>query len=113
MNNLKELYSYQIEFHQPLTTNQILKLHKLIGSNNLQMYLHQRQSIADAGHLPKLLSFFLLMDLDQPVILIIDGENVETVFAEVEESWKDRVEQTRCRKRYTESMMSDQTSIVV
>lgn len=110
---LKELYSYQIQFHQPLKTNQIMKLHKLISSNNHQMYLHQGQSIADAGHLPKLLSFFLFMNLDQPIILIIDGENAEEAFNEIEESWKEQVEQTRCRKRYTESMIDGQTSILV
>ncbi|MCA0969492.1 hypothetical protein LCM20_02660 [Halobacillus litoralis] len=110
---LKELYSYQIQFHQPLSTNQIMKLHKLISKNTHQLYLHQGHLIADAGHLPKLLSFFLFMNLDRPIILIIDGENVEAAFQELEQCWMNRVEKSICRKRYTESMMNDNTSIVV
>ncbi|WP_246363640.1 hypothetical protein [Halobacillus locisalis] len=110
---LKELYSYQIQFHQPLTTKQVMKMHKLISANNHQMYLHQGQLIADAGHLPKLMSFFLFMDMDQPIILIIDGENVEVSYNELEKCWEEHIANTSCRKKYTESMMNANTSIIV
>lgn len=110
---MQELYSYQIEFNKPLKTNQIMKLYKLLNKDDTDMYLHQNHLIADARHLPKLLSFFLLMEINQPLILIIDGQNAGKTYEEVTSYWEGHIESTACRKKYTGAVIKNNPSISV
>ncbi|MFQ3546050.1 hypothetical protein Q7A53_18365 [Halobacillus rhizosphaerae] len=110
---MKELSSYHVYFHQPLTTNQIVNIHKLSTKNKQSVYLHQNHLIADAGHLTKLLSFFLFVNVDEPVLLIIDGENVEDVYEELQSLCTDNISEVNRRTRYSEQIMNSRTSITV
>ncbi|MGP4068323.1 MULTISPECIES: hypothetical protein [Halobacillus] len=110
---MEELSSYQLHLHQPLQTNQVMKLYKLVSKSNQNVYVHQNHLIADSGHLPKLMSFFLLMDINEPLVMIIDGEEVEQTFQEIESSWKDNIAEANCRRRYTDSIINSNSSIFV
>ncbi|RWZ60923.1 hypothetical protein EQV77_05805 [Halobacillus fulvus] len=113
VKTVKELCSYQVHFSKPLKTNQIMKLYKLAGKTQHHMYIHQGKLIADTGHLPKLLSFSLLMDMDTPVVFIIDGEDVEKVFEEIKGSLSDYIDHTICRRKYNDAMMVNETSVTI
>lgn len=110
---MNELSSYQITLKRPLKTNQIMKLYKTIAKNRCDLYLHQSHLIADAGHLPKLLSFFLFMDLDNSFVMIIDGECVDQAYDEVDAIWQENIAESNCRRRFSENMMKNETSISV
>ncbi|MGP4075006.1 hypothetical protein [Halobacillus sp. K22] len=110
---MEELSSYQLHLHQPLQTNQVMKLYKLVSRSNQNVYLHQNHLIADGGHLPKLMSFFLLMDIKEPLVMIIDGEEVEKTFQEIENSWQENISEASCRRKYTDSIINSNTSIFV
>ncbi|WP_226578129.1 hypothetical protein [Halobacillus litoralis] len=110
---MNELSSYQIHLNRPLKTNQIMKLHKLIKKNGCDLYLHQDHLIADAGHLPKLLSFFLFLNMDHPFTLIIDGKCVEDVYEEIEDMLTEHIQKSSCRRKYSPSMVENETSISV
>jgi hypothetical protein len=108
-----ELNSYEIRLHQPLKTNQIMKMYKCISKHGCDIYLHQNHLIADGGHLPKLLSFFLFVNFNEPILMIIDGENVGAAYDEIQNCWKENLVSTNCRRKYTESMINSNTSIMV
>lgn len=110
---MTELNSYEIRLHRPLKTTQIMKFYKTISKSDCDVYLHQNSLIADGGHLSKLLSFFLFIDLDEPILLIIDGKSVECTYDDVQELWKDSIENTYCRKRYNETAINSSSSIIV
>ncbi|QAS51237.1 hypothetical protein [Halobacillus litoralis] len=110
---MKELSSYQVQLQKPLKTNQIMKLYKSVTKNNCDLYLNQKHLIADAGHLPKLLSFFLFMDIDTPFVIIIDGEHVDDVYDEIEAEWMDSIVESSCRRKYCDSLVNSDTSISV
>ncbi|WP_404813402.1 hypothetical protein [Halobacillus yeomjeoni] len=108
-----ELNSYEIHLHQPLKTNQIMKMYKMMAQNNCDVYLYQNSLIADGGHLTKLLSFFLFVDLDEPILMIIDGENVDCTYNDVQKLCKDNIHTITCRRKYDESMIQESSSIIV
>ncbi|UOQ43252.1 hypothetical protein MUN89_15110 [Halobacillus salinarum] len=110
---MEELSSYHVTFHQPLTTQQIISLYKLSSKNNFNIYLHQDHLIADAGHLTKLLSFFLFVKIDQPVLLIIDGEDIESAYKQLQSQCGDCIDHITRRTKYTGQIMNTQTSITV
>ncbi|ARI77691.1 hypothetical protein [Halobacillus mangrovi] len=108
-----ELNSYEILLHQPLKTNQIMKMYKCISKHGCDIYLHQDHLIADGGHLPKLLSFFLFVDLREPILMIVDGDNVGAAFEEIHNCWEENIISTTCRRKYSGSMVNSSTSILV
>ncbi|MYL70725.1 hypothetical protein GLW00_07680 [Halobacillus litoralis] len=110
---MSELSSYQITLNRPLKTNQIMKVYKTISKTGCDLYLHQNQLIADAGHLPKLLSFFLFMDKDESFVMIIDGECVDDVYDQIEGEWQDHIAESTCRRKYDDAMVENETSILV
>ncbi|SFG28197.1 hypothetical protein SAMN05216353_1327 [Halobacillus alkaliphilus] len=110
---MEELSSYQLHLHQPLQTNQVMKLYKLVSKSNQNIYLHQNHLIADGGHLPKLMSFFLLMDIEEPLVMIIDGEEVEETFQEIEDSWQENIAEANRRTKYPDSIINSNISIFV
>lgn len=110
---MQELSSYQITLKRPLKTNQVMKLYKTITKNGCDLYLHQKHLIADGGHLPKLLSFFLFMDLDHSFVMIIDGENVDQVYDEIEGICLENIAESNCRRRYSGSSTENDISISV
>ncbi|GEN52496.1 hypothetical protein [Halobacillus faecis] len=110
---MNQLSSYQITLNRPLKTNQIMKVYKTISKNGCDLYLHQNQLIADAGHLPKLLSFFLFMNKEESFVMIIDGECVDDVYDEIKGEWQDHIAESTCRRKYNEDMVENETSILV
>lgn len=110
---MNELSSYQITLKSPLKTNQVMKLYKTISKNGCDLYLHQNHLIADAGHLPKLLSFFLFMDLDYSFVMIIDGKYVDHVYDEIEAIAQENIAESACRRRYSENVIENDISISV
>lgn len=111
---MSELSSYQIELNRPLKTNQIMELYKMMSNKEeSDLYLHQDHLIADAGHLPKLLSFFLFMDMDQSFVMIIDGVCVDDVYEEIKGDWVGHISESICRRRYSDAMTKNETSIVI
>ncbi|CDQ19972.1 hypothetical protein [Halobacillus karajensis] len=110
---MNELSSYQITLKRPLKTIQIMKMYKIITKNGCDLYLLQNQLIADAGHLPKLLSFFLFMDVDDPFLMIIDGKCVDKVYQKIEAEWKEHIVESSCRRKYSKSVVESEISISV
>lgn len=113
VTTVNELSSYQIQLNRPLKTNEIMKVHHTVNQHGCDLYFHQNQLIADAGHLPKMLSFFLFMNIDDPFVLIIDGRCVEDVYEEITAFLDDTIVNSVCRRKYSSSMVMDETSIPV
>ncbi|MCP3026323.1 hypothetical protein [Halobacillus sp. A5] len=110
---MSRLSSYHIKFNQPLSTNQIVNIYNQSTKTNRTIYLHQNHLIADAAHLSKLLSFFLFVDIDQPAIMIIDGENIDEVYETFQAECRGCISDISIRSQYNESMMNSETSISV
>ncbi|MFG6149118.1 hypothetical protein [Halobacillus sp. B23F22_1] len=108
-----QLSSYHIYFNQPLSTNQLVNIYKYSTKNNRNIYLHQNHLIADAAHLTKLLSFFLFVDIDQPALMIIDGENIEEVYEMIQKECSGCIADINIRSQYNEADMNSETSISV
>lgn len=71
---MEKIESYKIKLQDKLHTKEILSLHQIASDSNSNIYLYRNQMIADAENLPKLLSFFLTTETDEPFTLINDGE---------------------------------------
>ncbi|UOQ92985.1 hypothetical protein MUO14_21710 [Halobacillus shinanisalinarum] len=110
---MSRLSSYDIYFNRTLNTSQIMNLYKQATKHDYTIYLRQNSYIADGGHLPKLLSFFLLVDIDNPVLLIIDGEDVNKAIETVQEECQESVDKISCRTNYTFSQINHCASITV
>ncbi|MCP3030610.1 hypothetical protein LF817_04585 [Halobacillus sp. A1] len=110
---MSQLSSYQIRFNQPLSTTQIVNIYKYSSNNERNIYLHQDHLIADAGHLTKLLSFFLFVNTDQPAVMIIDGENIEEVYHTIHNELEGCIDDISIRSKYSEAQVNSQTSIFV
>ncbi|UOR13020.1 hypothetical protein [Halobacillus amylolyticus] len=110
---MNHLSSYDIHFNRSLNTSQIMNLYKQATKHDYTVYLRQNNYIADAGHLPKLLSFFLLFDIDKPALLIIDGEDVNKAFEAIQKECQESVNEISCRTNYTSSQINHCASITV
>ncbi|MFD2925303.1 hypothetical protein [Halobacillus naozhouensis] len=107
------LSSYQVHLKNPIKTNQIMNIYKHSTKDNTNIYFHQHNLIADAGHLPKLLSFFLLMDIDEPLLLIIDGDNATGTYEVILNEFQGAIEDISCRAQYIPAQMYQCASITV
>ncbi|MGV2619821.1 UNVERIFIED_CONTAM: hypothetical protein N8J90_01485 [Halobacillus marinus] len=110
---MSELSSYQVQLRQPLETNQIVKLYKLISRGGCDLYLHQNQLITDAKHLPKLLSFFLCMKMEEPLVLIIGGERCAEIYTDIENLWAANGAVSTPRQQYSEAALKNVSSVFV
>ena len=80
---MREIHSYQVHLSDQLTTKKILDLNQFVKKSNHDIYLYQDAHIADAGNCPKLLSFFLVADIRQPIVIVIDGDNPENIYEQI------------------------------
>ncbi|WP_173916660.1 hypothetical protein [Halobacillus sp. Marseille-Q1614] len=110
---MTQLSSFHITFKQPLSTTQILKINKQSSKSDHQIYLHQNHLIADASHLTKLLSFFLFVNTEEPILMIIDGKNVEEMLQSIQDDCGDCIVEVSERSSYNEGQISRNTSISV
>ncbi|GAB3068438.1 hypothetical protein [Virgibacillus ainsalahensis] len=75
-DTLQEISSYKIDLND-ITIEEIIALYQYTFKSNLNVYFYCENVIADAGNLPKLLSFFFITAKRNPIVMIIDGENVQ------------------------------------
>lgn len=81
---MKEISSYYIHLkEQPLSMKEIMNIYRFVEQSTYDVYLYQDDLIADTSILPKLLSFFLYYQRNEPILMIIDGENVEYAYQRI------------------------------
>ncbi|WP_163530196.1 hypothetical protein [Halobacillus ihumii] len=110
---MSHLSSYHVHLKNPIKTNQIMNIYKHSTKDKTNIYFHQHNLIADAGHLPKLLSFFLLMDVDEPVLMIIDGENAAGTYEVILNEFNEAIDNISCRTQYDPAQIYQCASITV
>ncbi|MFC3039922.1 hypothetical protein ACFOGI_06620 [Virgibacillus xinjiangensis] len=100
---MPEISSYEIELDRNIGTQDIIALHHYCSKSHLNIYLYRDNLIADAGNLPKLLSFFYFNRKNQPFVMILDGENVKEGYREIHSLLKEKTihEELRANHKMT------------
>lgn len=107
---MKEITSYQLDLSKQLDTKEVTDLYRYVSSNEFDVYLYQGGHIADAGNFPKLVSFFLLSNIDEPLVIIIDGEKTEKAFHHIKLLLNHHVKRSIFRKRHK---VTEHNSVVI
>ncbi|KGP72208.1 hypothetical protein [Pontibacillus yanchengensis] len=80
---MTQISSYQVHFNQRISMEEIMNIYRFVSKGTYDVYLYQDDLIADVSNLPKLLSFFLYYQKKSPILMIIDGENVEYAYEKI------------------------------
>lgn len=107
---MKELTSYQLDLSKNLSSKEITSLYEFVSTNKCDLYLYQKGHIADAQNFPKLISFFLLSSIKEPLVVIIDGEKPEEIFQRITNLLNQHVKRSIIRKRH---QTTENNSIVI
>lgn len=110
MKTLEQLTSYQVQFKKQIDMEEVMNIHHFIVDSSYDLYLYQDHLIADVRNLPKLLSFFFYYNTDRPLVMIIDGKDVQYAYQEIMNICKEPIE--NCVVRRFHEANRDQTILV-
>ncbi|KGX91680.1 hypothetical protein N781_03750 [Pontibacillus halophilus JSM 076056 = DSM 19796] len=107
---MRQIHSYQIHLSNSITLEHIIQIHQDVAEHASDVYLYQGDQIADAKQLPNLLSFFMVKEAGD-LLLIIDGVDVEEIYNKIVDCCNEYI--SHVQLRYKDEAVHEHASVVL
>ncbi|MFC0522185.1 hypothetical protein ACFFGV_01095 [Pontibacillus salicampi] len=107
---MKHIMSYDLQLHQRISIKEVMNIYRFIIHSSYEVYFYQNQRMVEGHQLPHLISFFFHYKQDLPILMIINGENVEYAYQKIQSFCDKQIQASKKEAHVTKAEATIPTS---